>query len=405
MTADAANVYDTLLQRGLIAQCSDAAALRAALEPGGPPITVYCGYDATAPSLHVGHLVPITILVHLQRAGHRVIAVVGGGTTRIGDPTGKSAVRPMMGDAEIDANVERIQRQLAHHLDFTEGRALMVNNAEWLLKLGYIDFLREIGRHFTVNQLMQHETYWERFQNSSLSFIEMNYAMIQAYDFLHLFRAHGCRLQVGGNDQWYNILAGVDLTRRAADGQAFALTGPLLTTASGAKMGKTEAGAVWLDPEQMAPYDFYQYWRNTEDLDVGRFLRIFTFLAEDEIARLKRLKGAEINRAKEVLAFEVTRRVHGDSEAARAQETARARFGGSTGAADQGPTVTVSHVADLSALIVLAGLADSRGAEKRLIKGGGVRLGANKEPTDRPVRPSELPSLLGVGKRRVLLEP
>ncbi len=392
-----ANVLDTLLERGFVAQVSDEVGLRRALTAG--PLTLYCGFDVTASSLHVGHLVQIMVLAHMQRAGHRPIALVGGGTTMIGDPSGRTTMRPMLTVDEIEANAQSIKAQLSRYLDFGEGGAVLANNAEWLLPLQYIEFLRDIGKHFTLNQLMQHETYRERYENGSLSFIELNYALVQAYDFLHLHREMACELQIGGNDQWFNILAGVELTRRVADHLVFALTTPLLTTASGAKMGKTEAGAVWLDPSLVSPYDFYQYWRNTEDLDVGRFLRLFTFLPLDEIARLESLPGAEINRAKEILAFEVTRITHGDEEALKAQETAHARFRGD--GLDLGPAVVVQEATGLIDLLVAAGLADSRSDGKRLLKGGGVRLDGAAQPADREVALSELPALLSVGKRKV----
>ena len=395
-----AEVLDTLVARGFVAQVSDEEGLRRALAAG--PLTLYCGFDVTASSLHVGHLVQIMVLAHMQRAGHRPIALVGGGTTMIGDPSGRTSTRPMLTREEIEANAQSIKAQLSRFLDFGSGGAVLANNADWLLPLHYIDFLRDIGRHFTLNQLMQHETYRERFESDSLSFIELNYALVQAYDFLHLHREMACELQIGGNDQWFNILAGVELTRRVADRLVFALTTPLLTTASGAKMGKTEAGAVWLDPSLVSPYDFYQYWRNTEDPDVGRFLKLFTFLPTEEIARLESLQGAEINRAKEVLAFEVTRIAHGEEEANKAQETARARFRGE--GVDLGPAVVVQEPTSLIDLLVAAGLADSRSDGKRLIKGGGVRLDGQPQPADREVAPSELPALLSVGKRKVRVE-
>src|SRR5919202_4307939 len=290
MLATETNVLDVLRARGFIAQVSDEEALREAFDRGR--VTLYQGFDPTATSLHTGNLVGIMALANLQRAGHRPIAVIGGGTGMIGDPSGRASERPMLSIEEIHRNLEGIRRQFSPYLDFSAGRALMVDNADWLLELKWIEFLRDVGRHFTVNQLMQHGTYWERFQRESFSFIELNYALVQAYDFLHLFRTHGCILQIGGNDQWFNILAGVDLIRRVESRQAFALTTPLITTSSGEKLGKSAGNAVWLDPELTPPYDFYQYWRNTEDADVGRFLRLFTFLSLDEVADLERLSGA-----------------------------------------------------------------------------------------------------------------
>jgi tyrosyl-tRNA synthetase len=395
------DVLDSLRARGFVANVSDEAGLRAAFERG--MVTAYCGFDPTARSLHTGHLVSIMLLANLQRAGHRPIALVGGGTGMIGDPSGRSTLRPMLTEAEIASNVANIRGQFAHYLDFSDDRALLANNADWLLPLHYIHFLRDVGRHFTLNQLMQHETYRERFVHGSLSFLELNYAVTQAYDFLHLFRTYDCILQVGGNDQWFNILAGVDLIRRQAGGAAFALTTPLMTTSSGVKMSKSEGNAPWLDPELTSPYDYYQYWRNTEDADVGRFLRLFTFLPLDEIAGLERLEGSALNRAKEVLAFEATRLAHGEPAALAAQATARARFGGAAEAEDSGPSWPVAGPRDLVDLVAETGLAPSKSEAKRLLRGGGVRLGGVTEKADRQVDPSELPALLRVGKRSVRL--
>ena len=369
--------FDLLKERGFVYQSSNDQALRAALSR---PITLYCGYDPTASSLTVGHLVPVMMLAHLQRTGHRTIALVGGGTTMVGDPTGKAEARQMLSLEQIASNQEGIKTQLGRHLDFTEGRALMLNNADWLPNLGYIQFLRDIGRHFSVNQMLQHETYRERLNGSGLSFIELNYVLLQAYDFLHLYREYGCTLQVGGSDQWFNILAGSELIRRADGGEAYALVAPLITTASGAKMGKTEAGAVWLSPERTSPYDFYQFWVNTEDADVGRFLRFFTFLPEDEIIRLAALEGAELRSSKELLAFEVTSMVHDAAAATDAQQAARALFGGDGGSLEGVPTTTIpedqlTDGIEVVDLLVLGALAASRGAARRLIGQGGVSLG------------------------------
>jgi tyrosyl-tRNA synthetase len=277
----------------------------------------------------------------------------------------------------------------------------MVNNADWLLDLKWIEFLRDVGRHFTVNQLMQHGTYWERFKQGSFSFIELNYALVQAYDFLHLYRAYGCILQIGGNDQWFNILAGRDLIRRAAGGEAFALTTPLVTSTSGEKLGKTAGNAIWLDAKLTPPYDYYQYWRNTEDADVGRFMRLFTFLPLEQIAEYERLSGADLNRAKEVLAFEATKITHGEHAARAAQETARARFGG-TGT-DAGPSFVVREPIGLVELAYQAGLAESNNDAKRQIRQGGIRLDGQRQSTDKVVEPGELPRLLSRGKRSVRL--
>jgi len=398
-TATGTNVLDTLRERGFIAQVSDEPALRRALESG--PVTLYQGFDPTATSLHVGNLVGIMVLAHFQRAGHRPIAIVGGGTGMIGDPSGRNSERPLLSVADIERNLAGIRRPFERYLDFGEGGARVMNNADWLLDLKYIEFLRDVGRHFTVNQLMQHGTYWERFQEESFSFIELNYALIQAYDFLHLYRAEGCILQIDGNDQWFNILSGRDLIRRADGGEAFALTTPLLMTSSGEKFGKSAGNAVWLDAEQTSPYEYYQFWRNTEDESVGRFLRLFTFLPLDEIARLEQKSGSDINAAKEVLAFEATRITHGEDEAHRAQETSRAWFGGQGTAA--GPNVVVAATTRLEEVLVAAGLVDSLSEAKRQIRQGGVRLNGEPQGRDRVVEPGELPLLLSLGKRKVQL--
>src|SRR5260370_20398749 len=292
-------------------------------------------------------------LAHRQGVGNRPIAVIGGGTGMIGDPSERASERPMLAVDDIHRNLAGIRQQFSRYLDFSGDRALMVDNADWLLDLKWIEFLRDVGRHFTVNQLMQHGTYWERFQDGSFSFTELNYALVQAYDFLHLYRAYGCTLQIGGNDQWFNILAGRDLVRRAEGGEAFALTTPLITTSSGQKMSKSAGNAPWLDPELTPPYQYYQYWRNTEDADVGRFLRMFTFLSLDEIAEYELLSGADVNRAKEVLAFEATKITHGEQAARQAQDTAHARFGGS--GVDAGPTYAVSEPTGLVEVAVRTG--------------------------------------------------
>src|SRR5438128_8042467 len=399
VTAVGTNVLDGLRSRGFVAQVSDEDALRRAFERG--PLTVYQGFDPTATSLHTGNLVGIMALAQLQAAGNRPIAVIGGGTGMIGDPTDRAAERPMLPVDEIRRNLAGIRQNFSRYLDFSGDRALMVDNADWLLDLKWIEFLRDVGRHFTVNQLMQHGTYWERFQDGSFSFIELNYALVQAYDFLHLYREFGCILQIGGNDQWFNILAGRDLIRRAEGGEAFALTTPLVTTTSGENLGKTAGNAVWLDPALTSPYEYYQYWRNTEDADVGRFMRMFTFLPLDQVAEYERLGGADVNRAKEVLAFEATSISHGEDEARKAQATAHARFGGS--GVDLGPTVSLDQPTRLSDILVRAGLTDSRNAAKRHIRDGGVRLEGNIISADLDVQPSELPLLLSLGKRKVRL--
>jgi tyrosyl-tRNA synthetase len=397
--ATSMHVLDALRARGFVAQVSDEDALRRAFDRGS--VTLYQGFDPTAPSLHTGNLVGIMLLAHLQEAGHRPIAVIGGGTGMIGDPSERESERPMLSVDQIQRNLAGIRNQFARYLDFDGQRALLVNNADWLLDLKWLEFLRDVGRHFTVNQLMQHGTYRERFNDGSFSFIELNYALVQAYDYLHLYRAFGCTLQIGGNDQWFNILAGRDLIRRAEGGEAFALTTPLITTSSGQKMSKSAGNAPWLDPMLTSPYEYYQYWRNTEDEDVGRFMRMFTFLSLDEIGEYERLSGAELNRAKEVLAFEATKITHGEDAAREAQETAHARFGGS--GVDPGPALAVTQPTALVELAVKTGLAESNNDAKRQIRQGGIRLGGERQSTDRVVDPAELPKLLSRGKRSVRL--
>jgi tyrosyl-tRNA synthetase len=374
------NAIDVLRQRGFVYDISDEAGLRRTLEC---PSTVYCGFDATRDSLQVGNLLQLMLLAHLQRAGHRPIALIGGGTTMIGDPSGKTQMREMLSREQIEQNGRSILAQISRFLDFEQGRARMLNNADWLLGLGYIQFLRDVGRHFSVNQLLQHETYRERMAGEGLNFIELNYPLLQAYDFLHLFRELGCVLQVGGSDQWFNILAGVDLIRRETGGSAFALVSPLVSTASGAKMGKTESGAIWLSADQTSPYEFYQYWINTDDRDVERFLKLFTFLPLEEVASLAALQGAEIRPAKEVLAFEVTSIVHGTQAAEQARSDARALFGGEIHDLQSIPTTAVSRERlaaglDIVEALVLTGLASSRSLAKNIVQAGGVYLNGQR---------------------------
>jgi tyrosyl-tRNA synthetase len=396
MVAAATNTLDTLQARGFVAQVSDEEALRRAFDRG--QVTLYQGFDPTATSLHTGNLVGIMAMAQMQRAGHRPICIIGGGTGMIGDPTGRDSERPMLAVSEIHRNLDGIRQNFSRYLDFSDGRALMINNADWLLDLKWIEFLRDVGRFFTVNQLMQHGTYRERFEAGSFAFIELNYALVQAYDFLHLYREYGCILQIGGNDQWFNILAGRDLIHRADGGEAFALTTPLITTSSGQKMSKSAGNAAWLDPNLTPPYEYYQFWRNCEDADVGRWMRMFTFMPLDEIAEYERLSGAELNAAKERLAYEATKITHGEEEAHNAQETAHTRFGSS--GADLGPTYAVGAPMGLVELSVQAGLAETNNEAKRLIRQGGIKLGGQQVATDYVVQPSELPRVLSRGKLR-----
>jgi tyrosyl-tRNA synthetase len=374
------DVIDTLRERGFIAQVSDEDRLREALAKGS--VMLYAGYDPTAPSLTAGHLVSVMMLAHFQRAGHRPIVVVGGGTGMVGDPTGKTEMRQLLSPQQIEANIAGLRAQFGRYLDFADGRALIVNNADWLLRLGYVEFLRDVGRHFTVNQLLQHSTYRERVAGEGLSFIEFNYALLQAYDFLHLYREYGCILQVGGQDQWFNILSGVELIRRFEGGDAFALVSPLLMTASGEKMGKTAAGAVWLDPARTSAYDYYQFWINTADADVARFLALFTFLPMDEIHRLTAREGAELREAKTVLALEATSLTHGAREAQSAREASEALFYGD-GAAASAPTTSIledrlAAGIEVVDLLVETGLAGSKRAARELVRQGGIAINGDR---------------------------
>jgi len=400
------NAFDVLTERGFVEQVSDAEGVRAAMER---PITCYIGFDPSASSFHVGNLVPIMALAHMQRHGHRPIAVMGGGTGMVGDPSGKTEMRQLLTVEQIDANVARLKGQMAHLIDFSQGRAVMVNNADWLRRLNYLEFLRDVGRHFSVNRMLAAEAYRARYESEGgLNFLEFNYMLLQAYDFLHLYREYGCVLQMGGNDQWGNILAGVDLIRRIDGAQAFAATFPLLTTNSGAKMGKTAEGAVWLDPELVSPYEYYQYWINVDDADVERFLAIFTFVPMEKVRELGRLAGADIRRAKEVLAFEATAVLHGREAAREAQEAARQLFGKGV-VTDAVPTTEIDP-AELEAgipapeLFENVGLCRSRSEARRLIQQGGAYI--NDKPVasvDEAITMQDLVDgevLLRAGKKR-----
>ncbi len=401
------HVLDTLRERGFIQQVSDEPDLRQRLATG--PVTFYAGFDPTKPSLQLGNTVPLMAMAHLARAGHRPIVVLGGGTTMVGDPSGKTEMRQMLSPETIAENGKRVFEQVRRYLKAAGDQILVVDNAEWLLPLKYIDFLRDIGRHFSINRMLAAEAYKVRLEKG-LSFIEFNYQLLQAYDFLTLFRRHGCTLQIGGDDQWGNILAGADLIRRLEQKQAFALTSPLITTASGEKMGKTAAGAVWLDGEMTSPFDFYQYFVNVDDRDVGRFLKIFTFLPMEEVQRLAALQGAELRTAKAALAYEVTKILHGEEAADSAQGAARAAFGDGDGAGADVPTHAITRAeldAGLKVVDVLAacGLAASKSAARRLVAQGGVRLGDRKvDSLDEVVRADEVGSagvLLHAGKKHV----
>jgi tyrosyl-tRNA synthetase len=369
----------TLEARGYLHQITHPEELDAAAAKG--PICAYIGFDATAPSLHVGSLIQIMMLRRLQQAGHKPIVLMGGGTTKVGDPSDKDQARPLLTDAQIQANIDGIKTVFARFLTFGDGPtdAMMVNNADWLDKLGYIEFLREYGVHFTLNRMLSFESVKLRLEREQpMTFLEFNYMLMQATDFLELERRYGCVLQMGGSDQWGNIVNGVELIRRMDQKPSFGLTTPLLATASGHKMGKTAQGAVWLNADRLSPYDYWQFWRNTEDADVGRFMRLFTDLSLDEIARLEALEGAEINEAKKVLAGEATRMLHGAEAAEAAAAAARAAFEEGRLSADL-PTVEVARTAleagvQLAALAADCGLASSRSEARRLAQGGGLRL-------------------------------
>ena len=385
-------MLNILEERGFIKQATHLEPLRELL--GSESITAYVGFDPTADSLHVGHAVAVMALAHLQRNGHRPIAIVGGGTALIGDPSGKTEMRQMLTREQITSNLNGLRAQLGRFLDFSRGRALILDNAEWLTKLNYIEFLREVGVHFSVNRMLTAECYRGRMEKG-LSFIEFNYMLLQSYDFLELFRTHGCKLQMGGDDQWSNILSGADLVRRVERAPAFGLTFPLLVTSGGGKMGKTEAGAVWLDAERTSPFDFYQYWRNTHDFDVERFLAIFTFLPMDEVRRLGALRDSDINEAKKVLAFEVTRLVHGEAEAVKARAAADALFAGG-GESDAVPTASIdagllNTGLSIVDLVVAAGFVSSKGEARRLIQGGGMYMNETRvESADQIVTTADI---------------
>ena len=376
----AEHILDILRERGFLAQMTFEDELYEQLKE---PTTFYVGFDPTADSLHIGHYIPIMAMAHMQRAGHRPIALMGGGTAMIGDPSGKTDMRKMMTVETIDNNVAHIKAQMSRFLDFSEGKAIIANNGDWLRHLNFIDFMRDIGSMFSVNKMLTAECYKARMAtDNGLSFLEFTYMLMQSYDFLELFKRYGCRLQMGGNDQWSNMLGGADLVRRKENEKAFACTFQLLLTHDGRKMGKTEKGALWLDPEKTSPYDFYQYWRNVDDKDVAKCLGLLTFLPMDEVRRLSALEGSEINEAKKVLAFEVTKLVHGEEEAVKAQEAAAALFAGA-GMGGSIPTTEITREAlaadaRVTTLLVLSGIAASNSAARRLVEGGGVAVNDEK---------------------------
>ena len=372
------NVYDVLAERGFIAQCTHPEELRELL--GKEKVKFYIGFDATADSLTAGHFLTIMAMMHMQKAGHIPVALMGGGTTMVGDPSGKSDMRQMMTKETIDHNVERFKEQIGRFLDNSEGKMIFANNADWLLNLNYVEFLREVGVHFSVNRMLTAECYKQRMEKG-LTFFEFNYMIMQSYDFLKLNQLYDVCLQMGGDDQWSNIIGGVELIRRKEQKPAYGLTFTLLTTSEGIKMGKTVKGALWLDPEKTSPYEFYQYWRNIEDVKVEECLGLLTFLPMEEVRKLGALEGAEINKAKEVLAFETTKIVHGEEEAIKAQNAAREVFAGS-GMSDNMPTHEYTKeafaAADVIQALVDTGLAGTRSDGRRLIEGGGVLVNDEK---------------------------
>ncbi len=413
------NILDLLEKRGFIEQSTDRDSIYRLLQN---PVSCYIGFDPTAKSFHVGSLLPIMSLVHMQRMGHKPIIVIGGGTALVGDPSGKTEMRPIMTRQEINENAHCLKKQLSRFIDFSGEKALILNNAEWLTELHYIDFLRDIGRHFSVNRMLTAESYKERLK-TGLNFIEFNYMLLQAYDFWYLFKKFGCRLQMGGNDQWGNMLAGADLIRRLEGKAAYGLTFPLLTTSSGIKMGKTHKGAVWLDPELTSPYEYYQYWINQDDRDVGRFLSLFTLIPLDEIEKLRSLKGADIRVAKEILAYEATKLCHGAEEADKARKASQDLFGKGKMIL---PSITVSEEATVGEtapsyiinaekleqgipayiLFYETGVCKSKGEARRLIsQGGGYLNGERIESFDQTINLNDLHNdslLIRAGKKRYM---
>lgn len=369
-------VYEELVARGLIAQVTDEKEIRELVNNG--KATFYIGFDPTADSLHVGHFMALCLMKRLQMAGNKPIALIGGGTAMVGDPSGRTDMRQMMTPETIQHNVDCFKKQMSRFIDFSDGKALMVNNADWLMDLNYVEVLREIGAHFSVNRMLTAECYKQRMEKG-LSFLEFNYMIMQSYDFYALYKKYGCNMQFGGDDQWSNMLGGTELIRRKLGKNAYAMTINLLLNSEGKKMGKTQSGAVWLSAEKTSPYDFYQYWRNVDDGDVIKCLKMLTFLSLEEIDELARLEGSELNKAKEVLAYEVTKLIHGEEEATKAQETAKALFGNKANL-DNMPTTVLSDIdftdngIGVLALLCKLGLTASNGEARRLVTQGGISV-------------------------------
>lgn len=375
-----ANIYDVLVERGYIEQATHEEEIKELLNR--EKVTFYIGFDPTADSLHVGHFVQIMVMMHMQKAGHKPIALFGGGTGMIGDPSGRTDMRKMLTIEQIESNVRSFQKQFSRFIDFDKDKALMINNAAWLTNLNYIEFIRDIGKHFSVNRMLTAECFKNRLEKG-LSFLEFNYMLLQSYDFLELYRRYNCKLQLGGNDQWSNIISGVDLVRRMENANAYGLTFKLLTTSEGKKMGKTESGAVWLDAEKTSPYDFYQYWRNIDDPDVENCLALLTFLPMEEVRKLGSYKDEKINLAKETLAYEVTKLVHGQEEAAKAEKAAKALFGDLSADSASIPATELekskfTEGMDILTLLTETGLISSKGEGRRLIQQGGIYLENNR---------------------------
>ena len=373
------NVFDTLKARGLIAQTTHEDEIRKIL--GEKKITFYIGFDPTADSLHIGHFMQLIVMKHMQNAGHRPIILLGGGTTMVGDPTGKSDMRPMITQDIIQKNADNFKVQMSKFIDFEDGKAIMVNNADWLLQLNYVDFLREVGVHFSVNRMLTAECFKTRMEKG-LTFLEFNYMLMQGYDFYKLNKDYDCLMEFGGDDQWSNILGGIELIRRKEGKQAYGMTFTLLTTSEGKKMGKTEKGALWLDPEKVSPYEFYQYWRNVDDKDVIRLLKLVTFIPLDEIAEYEKLEGQELNKAKCRLAYEVTRMVHGEDEAKKANDAAMAIFSNGNDTTNMPSETISSSVIDnginVLDLLVNVNLVPSKSEARRLVQQNGLAINGEK---------------------------
>ncbi|NLL31124.1 MAG: tyrosine--tRNA ligase [Clostridiales bacterium] len=372
-----ANVLDELMERGYIKQFTHEDETRELLEK--EKITFYIGFDPTADSLHVGHFIAMMFMAHMQRAGHRPIALIGGGTAMVGDPSGKTDMRAMLTKEQIESNVEAIKKQMERFIDFSDDKALLVNNADWLLKLNYVDFLREVGVHFSVNRMLTAECFKQRLEKG-LSFLEFNYMLMQGYDFYELNQKYDCKMQLGGDDQWSNMIAGVELVRRKAQKQAMAMTCTLLTNSQGQKMGKTVGGALWLDPNKTSPFDFYQYWRNVDDADVKKCLMLLTFVPVEEINEITNVEGAAINEAKKRLAFEITKLVHGEEEALKAKSAAEALFSGGVDMSNV-PTVTISKEklgSTLLDIIAETKIVPSKSEGRRLMQQNGLSLNGEK---------------------------